>query len=112
MLENLRTALGNWILPQGAQIQKSYVPPSGLRVIKEFSTPDEPKLADYPRGKYTAYWEIFLDEIPGGFSADVRFYGYGGQGLLETEQFINPNLSVLRAAVTKRILQTMPKYER
>lgn len=86
-------------------------PLKGLELLQKFTTPTEPKLADYPKGKYTATWEILIQDIPGGYSAMVRFYKYD-TGLDKEFQFIKPNVAQLKLEVNKCILQIMPTYER
>lgn len=87
------------------------VPLTGLELVKKFTTASEPKLADYPKGKYTATWEILVQDIPGGYSAMVRFYKYD-TGLDAEFQFIKPNVAALKLEVNQCILKTMPLYER
>lgn len=100
----------DWLKPKN---KKNVVLPSGevgplrgLDLIRAFSTEDEPKCKDFPKEKYTVYWEIFVDAVPGGYSALVRFYKYSG-GLLSEHNFATQSVPELRKEVTKLILDTM-----
>jgi hypothetical protein len=86
-------------------------PVTGMELINKFSTPTEPKVADYPRGKYTGFWEILISDIPGGYTAVVRFYKYD-TGLDQEFRFTEPTVAQLKLLVNKCIIQVMPKYER
>lgn len=87
--------------------------PRGLEAIVAFTTPDEPKLVDYPRGAYKAFWEILLNEIPGGWQAIVRFYGYANTDVENKEHsIVAPSLGKLKPQVNKLILDTMATYKR
>jgi hypothetical protein len=81
-------------------------PLRGVELIRAFSTEDEPKAADFPKMKYSAYWETFIDAIPGGYAAVVRFYSYKTGPLFE-QTFNCQSVSELRQEVTKLILKTM-----
>lgn len=81
-------------------------------LVRQFTTPDEPKVSDYPKGKYYAYWEILVDEIPGGYSALVRFYRIGEPGLLYEKQIINPYLTEVKRQVNELIRTQMETYKR
>lgn len=83
----------------------------GAELLEKFTTPTEPKVLDFPKGKYQGYWETLIQDIPGGYSAMVRFYRYD-TGLDGEIQFIKPNVAQLKLAVNECILQTMPKYLR
>jgi len=88
-------------------------PITGLEVIKAFTTTDEPKLVDYPKGQYQAYWETVLGEVPGGFTAVVRFYGYRGSEHLNSEHiFTAPNIGALRPVVHQLIREKMETFKR
>lgn len=85
----------------------------GLEVIKAFSTGDEPKLVDYPRGKYCGQWETVLGEVPGGYTAVVRFYGYAGYEDRNKEFILtSPTIRALRPAVHTLIRDTMQTFKR
>lgn len=84
---------------------------TGMELINKFSTDTEPKVKDYPRGKYTGFWEILISDISGGYTAIVRFYYYD-KGLDQEFRFTEPTVARLKLLVNKCILQTMPKYER
>lgn len=81
-------------------------------LVQEFTTDDEPKVVDYPRGRYKVYWEILIGEIPGGVSAHVRFYTYECGTVLEQKTLTEPTLSVLKPRVNELIRTTMTKYRR
>lgn len=87
--------------------------PRGLEAIVAFTTPDEPKLVDYPRGAYKAFWEILLQEIPGGWQAIVRFYGYANTDVENSEHsIVAPSIGKLKPQVNELIRSTMAKYKR
>jgi len=83
-----------------------------LTMVQNFTSADEPKLVDFPRGEYSAYWEIFIGEVPGGYVAEVRFYGYGGVGIIFAQHFIGPTLAALKQPVNELIRQRMAMYKR
>jgi hypothetical protein len=83
----------------------------GVELIQKFSTEDEPKLKDFPKEKYKVYWETFLNPIPGGYSALVRFYSFDGGFLLE-KTLSAINVDELRFDVSAFILDTMSKNKR
>lgn len=91
----------NVVLPSG-----NVGPIQGLDLIRAFSTEDEPKCKDFPKEKYSVYWEIFVDAIPGGYSALVRFYKFSG-GLHSEHQVAAQTVPELRNEVTALILSTM-----
>jgi hypothetical protein len=84
----------------------------GIEVIKHFTTDDEPKVVDYPRGKYKVYWEIVVGEVPGGYVAQIRFYTYDTGAVLEQMQYVEPKVHLLKPKVNKHIINTMAKYRR
>lgn len=86
-------------------------PLQGADLIRAFSTEDEPKVKDFPKEKYKVYWEIFIDAIPGGYSALVRFYTFEGTQVKE-EKFMTQSVTELRQEVTKLILSTMERNKR
>ncbi len=83
-----------------------------LALVQEFTTDDEPKVVDYPRGQYKVYWEILIGEVPGGVSAQVRFYTYACGTILEQKNLMEPRLDVLKPQVNQIIRTTMAKYRR
>jgi hypothetical protein len=85
---------------------------TGLALVQHFTTDDEPKVADYPKGKYKVYWEIFVNDVPGGYSAVVRFYEIGSGVMVEQNQFIEPSVYKLKPFVNEYIRTTMAKYAR
>lgn len=86
---------------------------SGLEAIVQFTTPDEPKLSEYPKGAYKALWEIILQEIPGGWQAIVRFYGYANTDVEDSQHvLVAPSLGKLKPQVNALIRSTMTNYKR
>ena len=85
----------------------------GVELIKAFSTEDEPKVVDYPKSQYKLYWETFIDAIPGGYGALLRFYVFGGSGAVYKEhKFQAPTVAELRKLVSQMILDTMEQNKR
>ena len=100
----------DWFKPKN---KKNIVLPSealgplqGAELIKAFSTEDEPKCKDFPKEKYSVYWEMFVEAVPGGYGCLLRFYKYKG-GLLKEHQLFNQNINELRQEVSKLIRSTM-----
>ena len=83
----------------------------GVELIQAFSTDDEPKLCNFPKTKYNAYWEILLAPVPGGYQSVVRFYKYN-TGLAKELTFTNESLNGLRKEVSDAIQQHMDIYKR
>lgn len=101
----------SWFTPKN---KKNIVIPSGdlgplrgLELVTAFSTPDEPKAKDFPKDKFTLYWETFLDAIPGGYGALVRFYKLEDGSIFSEHVISKQSLGDLRAEVTKVIMSTM-----
>lgn len=107
MFEGLKALFGRGVSVDAAE-DKQY---TGMELINKFTTPTEPQVVDYPRGRYTVFWEILISDIKGGYTAIVRFYKYD-TGLDQEFRFTEPTVPRLKALVNKCILQTMPKYER
>lgn len=84
----------------------------GHELLKAFTTDTEPKVADYPKGKYTAHWETVIGTVDGGYSAIVRFYGNQGSGLLKEVVVLQPTVDALKAEVDTLIRRTMEQYKR
>lgn len=100
----------DWFKPQN---KKNVVLPSenvgplqGAELIRAFSTDDEPKCKDFPKEKFRVYWEIFVDAIPGGYGALVKFYKFEG-GFLSEHRISKKTVPELRKEVTAVILRTM-----
>ena len=100
----------DWFKPKN---KKNVVIPSenvgplrGAELIRAFSTEDEPKVKDFPKEQYKCYWEIFIDAIPGGYGAIVKFNAFDNSFRKE-HQISTQGLQELRQEVTKLILQTM-----
>lgn len=85
----------------------------GLDVIKAFTTSDEPQVRDYPKGQYKGFWETILGEVPGGYTAVVRFYGYAGhEDIFQEHVFTAPTIDKLRPAVHALIREKMETFKR
>ena len=87
---------------------ESLGPVQGVELIRTFSTDDEPKVKDFPKEKYKVYWEIFLDAVPGGYEAIVKFYPFAG-GAPTEHRLVMQSILELRQATTSLILSTMEK---
>jgi hypothetical protein len=85
---------------------------TGMALIQQFTTEDEPKVLDFPRGKYKVYWEIFVNEIPGGYTSEVRFYTYETGAVLEKYAFTEPKVHMMKPKVNECIRTVMNKYRR
>lgn len=81
-------------------------PLRGVELICAFTTEDEPKVKDFPKEKYKVYWEIYVDAIPGGYGALVRFYSFK-DGFVQEHQIARQGVSELREEVSKLILRVM-----
>ena len=81
-------------------------PLRGAELIRAFSTEDEPKVREFPKEAYKVYWEIFIDAIPGGYGALVRFYSFNS-GIVSEHVVKDNNLMGVRKEVTALILETM-----
>jgi hypothetical protein len=84
----------------------------GIEAVKAFTTDDEPKLVDYPKGKYFAYWEIVMGEVPGGYTAVIRFYGYNNHAVFEEHIFTEPTIRALKPKCNNLIRTRMHAFER
>lgn len=82
----------------------------GLDLVKAFTTDTEPKVADYHKSQYAAYWETVLETIDGGYRATVRFYSTNG--LAKEVEFKAANVPELKDAVNSEIRKTMLQYKR
>jgi hypothetical protein len=90
---------------------KEVGPVQGIELIKQFTTEDEPKLANYPKEEYNVYWETYLDAVPGGYKAVVRFYPYNGEAATEYVLTSNTVLT-LKQEVNKLILNTLEQSKK
>lgn len=105
----------DWFKPSN---KKNVVIPSenvgplrGAELIRAFSTEDEPKCKDFPKEKFKVYWEIFVDAIPGGYGAVVRFNAFDNSFQKE-HQLTSQDLMSLRKNVSMLILETMDNNKR
>lgn len=85
---------------------ESVGPIQGVELIRAFSTPDEPQVKDFPKERYSVYWETLLDAVPGGYQALVKFYPFAGGKPVE-HRLTHTSVPELRKAVTAVILSTM-----
>ena len=82
------------------------------------ATPVVPKDAgllviDYPKSKYTVYWEIHLFEQPeGDWVAEVRFIGYNGHDHRTYHSVAAPTKAQAQVLAEKLIIEKMPDYKR
>jgi hypothetical protein len=70
------------------------------------------KLVDFPRGTYSAYWEIYEGEIPGGFRYEVRVMGYDGTVVKDVQVFTSPTKQGVKQKVRDYLVNTMQQYKR
>lgn len=100
----------NWFKPKNKHTvvlpSKAMGPLQGVELIRAFSTSDEPKVKDFPKEQYTVYWETFLDSVPGGYQAVVKFYPFTG-GKSTEHRLTHTSIEELRQEVTMLILSTM-----
>ena len=88
-------------------------PVTGVALILAFTTKTEPKLIDFPKEKYKCYWETLIDTVSGGYGAIVRFYEFGGTGVMVSEHRIaRQSVQELKKEVDLLILDTMAKNKR
>ena len=83
--------------------------------VQQFTTDDEPKIKDYPKGMYYAYWEILIGEVPGGWTAVVRFYPNIAAPQLTGDlvyTFVAPRLQDLKPKVNHLIRTRMEDFRR
>jgi hypothetical protein len=84
---------------------------SGMELIKSFTTESEPKVVDFPKEKYSVFWEIILETTEAGYIAVVRFYDYFGKVIKETK-YGAITVEELKESVNKDILATMAQNKR
>lgn len=71
-----------------------------------------PKVADYPRSKYSVYWEIIKDESPEhGYKATLRLNSYMG-GVVDEIVFVSRYPEDLRNQVYRAIPGKMQKHRK
>jgi hypothetical protein len=92
--------------------QTNVGPMQGADLIRAFSTVDEPKVKDFPKESYKVYWEIFIEAIPGGYGALVRFYEFSTGQVHREKIFQAQSVLELRAQVSQFILSTMEQNKR
>lgn len=83
-----------------------------LDLVQQFTRLDEPKLVDYPKGQYSAYWEIVLGEVDGGVVAAIRIYGYDGVGFIREHRITGPSCEVIKPHVNAWIIDQMNQAKR
>lgn len=83
-----------------------------VNLVESFSTEDEPKVVDFPKEKYSVYWEIYLGEYAQDFIARVRFYKFAGGGFVSEEVSIKPTIKELKKEVNKIILDKMETFRK
>ena len=84
----------------------------GLEYVKAFTTQTEPKIADFPKTKYSVHWETLLGHVDGGYHAIVRFYFNEGMGVLKEVNVFKASIDALKDEVNSIILSTMTQYKR
>lgn len=73
--------------------------------------PDWLKVVDYPKEKYSAYWEIFPFESTEGVGAEVRIIDKAS-GQMTPYQLIYPDFESLRKAIGALIKEKMENFRR
>jgi hypothetical protein len=104
-----------WFKPKN---KKNVVIPSpavgplrGQKLLDAFTTEDEPKVRDFPKEKYDVYWETFIDAVPGGYEALVRFYSFKA-GVLFEKTITTMTVGELKKEVNQLILATMAENKK
>lgn len=69
----------------------------------------ELQVSDYPRGQYSAYWEVFKHQIPGGFTAEIRVYSDAG---MQSHIVTAPSHDSLQKQINGFLTKTMKQYKR
>lgn len=87
-------------------------PLQGVELIVAFSNDSEPKVVDFPKDKYKAYWETYIDAIPGGYAALVRFYSFSTGQIIKEFKVAKQSVTELKMAVNNAILSTMEENKR
>ena len=82
------------------------------KLVKLFTNDEPLKSVDYPRGAYSAYWEIVDSEVPGGFRSEVRIMGYENTLLRDKEAFIAPTKDSVDKQVQDFLKTAMSQYKR
>jgi hypothetical protein len=67
---------------------------------------------DYPRGQYSAYWEILASEVPGGYRADLRIHSFDTGAILQEGFFTGPDYPHVQAQIDKFVRAQMIQYKR
>lgn len=67
---------------------------------------------DYPRGQYSAYWEIHASEVPGGYRADLRIHSFDTGGILQEGFFTGPDYPHVQAQIDRFVRAQMIQYKR
>lgn len=71
-----------------------------------------PKASDFPRDKYSVYWEIVHNESKEhGYKATLRLYSYMG-GVVDESVFVNRYKDDLKKQVYAAIPGKMNKYRK
>lgn len=71
-----------------------------------------PKVADYPKSKYSVYWEIINEESKEhGYKATLRFNSYMG-GVVEELVFVSRSKEDLKKQVYRAIPGKMNKHRK
>lgn len=91
-------------------------PPEFTKVTLE-DTPSKkdtsgPKITDFPRSKYSVYWEVVNEESKEhGYKATVRFYSYMG-GVVDELVFVSRSKEDLKKQVHRAIPGKMNKHRK
>lgn len=73
---------------------------------------EELAVALYPRGQYSAYWEVFRADVPGGFTAEVRVNSYDKAEQYSSTWFTSPTKDSLQKQINQFLKETMKQYKR
>lgn len=84
----------------------------GMDLIKAFTTEDEPKVVEYPKKFYKLYWETFVEPIPGGYGALVRFYSVDEAKVVKAMTFTQPSVTELKEEVNREVRAMMAANKR
>lgn len=85
-----------------------------LAAIKDIHKLETIRVADYPKGEYFVYWENYVTEVPGGFTAAVRLYSYSDAPRQVAEEWLmtEPTLEILMPRIGSFLKATMETFKR
>lgn len=108
---NLFSGLKNLMRPKIVDEVPKELVRASIRDIHKLETI---RVADYPKGEYFVYWENYVTEVPGGFTAAVRFYSYSDapRQVAEEVTMTEPSLEILMPRIGTYLKATMETFKR